>query len=64
MQRNILERHPSVRLRVYAIWTDKRFFDSRAQWDAASLVDTRVTHLWDGDELAGAIAPLLATASR
>jgi hypothetical protein len=53
VQRNILERHPSVRLRVYAIWTDKRFFDSRAQWDAASLVDKRVTHLWDGDDLSG-----------
>jgi hypothetical protein len=53
VQRNILERHPSVRLRVYAIWTDKRFLDSRAQWDAASLVDNRVTHLWDGDDLSG-----------
>ena len=53
MQQNVLERYPSARLRVYAIWTDKRFFDSRDQWDAAGLVDRRVTHLWDGDDIAG-----------
>jgi hypothetical protein len=53
VQREILERHPTARLKVYAVWTDKRFFDSRAQWDAAGLVDKRVTHLWDGDDLSG-----------
>lgn len=53
MQQNVLDRYPSAQIRVYAIWTDKRFFDSRDQWDAAGLVDRRVTHLWDGDDLAG-----------
>jgi hypothetical protein len=53
VQQNILERYPSAPIHVYAIWTDKRFFDSRDQWDAAGLVDRRVTHLWDGDDVTG-----------
>jgi len=53
VQHNVLERYPTAPLHVYAIWTDKRFFDSRDQWDAAGLVDRRVTHLWDGDDIAG-----------
>jgi hypothetical protein len=53
VQHTILERHPGSRLRVYAIWTDKLPFDSRRQWDAAELVDPRVMHLWDGDDLSG-----------
>lgn len=53
MQHNLLERYPGARLRVYAIWTDKRFFDSRDRWDAAGLVDRRVTHLWDAPDLSG-----------
>ncbi|MGH7747338.1 MAG: hypothetical protein ACREQ5_21655 [Candidatus Dormibacteria bacterium] len=53
MQHNVLERYPRARIRVYAVWTDKRFFDSRDKWDAAGLVDRRVTHLWDGPDLAG-----------
>ncbi len=53
MQHTILEPHPGARLRVLAIWTDRRFFDSRQQWDAAELVDPRVTHLWDQGDLSG-----------
>jgi hypothetical protein len=53
VQQNVLERYPTAPIHVYAIWTDKRFFDSRDQWDAAGLVDRRVTHLWDGDDIAG-----------
>ena len=53
MQQNVLERYPTAALHVYAVWTDKRFFDSRDQWDAGGLVDRRVTHLWDGDDVAG-----------
>ena len=53
MQHDILEGHPAARLRVYAIWTDKLFFDSRDRWDAAGLADPRVTHLWDGADRVG-----------
>jgi hypothetical protein len=53
VQHDILERHPTARLRVYAIWTDRLFFDSRNRWDTAGLADPRVTHLWDGADLVG-----------
>jgi hypothetical protein len=53
VQHDILERHPAARLRVYALWTNKLFFDSRDRWDAAGLADPRVTHLWDGPDVVG-----------
>ena len=54
MQRNVLDRHPGARLRVYAIWVDKLFTDARSRWDAAGLTDPRVVHLWDGRDVSGA----------
>ena len=54
MQSEILAAHPRARLRVYAIWTSKLFGDARDRWDAAGLVDPRVTHLWDGADVSGA----------
>jgi hypothetical protein len=53
VQSEILKAHPTVRLRVYAIWTNKLFGDARRRWDAAGLVDPRVVHLWDGDDVSG-----------
>jgi hypothetical protein len=53
VQDNLLARYPRAGLRVYALWTDKRFFDSRDEWDSGGLVDHRVVHLWDGSDLAG-----------
>ncbi|HYT26993.1 MAG TPA: hypothetical protein VEP73_10975 [Actinomycetota bacterium] len=53
MQSRILAANPHARLRVYALWTDKLFGDARNRWDAAGLTDPRVTHLWDGPDLAG-----------
>ena len=53
MQSEILRAHPGARLRVYAIWTKKLFGDARDRWDAAGLVDPRVTHLWDGADVSG-----------
>jgi hypothetical protein len=50
----ILEKYPEASLTVYAIWTDKLFRDSRAQWDAGGLTDRRVVHLWDGRDVSGA----------
>ena len=54
MQSEILKPHPTARLRVYAIWTNKLFGDARRRWDAAGLTDPRVVHLWDGQDASGA----------
>jgi hypothetical protein len=54
VQQNVLERAPQADLKVYAIWTDKLFTDSRRKWDAGGLTDPRVAHFWDGpDQLGG-----------
>lgn len=53
MQDNILANSSNPNLKVYAIWTDKLFTDARWRWDAAGLIDKRVEHLWDKDNLAG-----------
>ena len=53
MQSEILAAHPRANLRVYALWTNKLFGDARDRWDAAGLTDRRVTHLWDGNDVAG-----------
>jgi hypothetical protein len=53
VQDHILRAHPHARLAVYALWTDKLFFDSRTEWDTDGLVDRRVVHLWDGKDIAG-----------
>ena len=53
MQSDILKAHPTARLRVYAIWTNKLFGDARRRWDGAGLIDPRVVHLWDGNDVSG-----------
>jgi hypothetical protein len=53
VQSEILRAHPTARLRVYAIWTNKLFGDARRRWDAAGLTDPRVVHLWDGHDVSG-----------
>jgi hypothetical protein len=49
----LLERYRSAKLRVYVIWTMKLTFDSRDQWDGGGLIDPRVVHLWDPQDLVG-----------
>jgi hypothetical protein len=53
VQSEILKPHPTARLRVYAIWTNKLFGDARRRWDAAGLTDPRVVHLWDAADASG-----------
>jgi hypothetical protein len=53
VQSDILKAHPTARLRVYAIWTNKLFGDARHRWDAAGLTDPRVVHLWDANDTSG-----------
>ena len=53
MQTQILERYRGAKLRVYVIWTVKLIFDSRDQWDGGGLIDSRVIHLWDQQDVLG-----------
>ncbi len=53
MQTHILENYRNAKLRVYVIWTVKLPFDSRDQWDAGGLIDPRVIHLWDQQDVLG-----------
>jgi len=42
---------------VDAVWANKLLGDARNRWDAAGLVDPRVAHLWDGNDVAGGWLP-------
>ncbi len=53
MQNEILEKNPSSKLQVYAIWLSTLPGDSRSRWDESLITDSRVIHLWDEDEAAG-----------
>ncbi len=53
MQTQILEHYRGAKLRVYVIWTVKLTFDSRDQWDGGGLIDPRVIHLWDQQDVVG-----------
>ena len=48
-----MAKNPSADLRVYAVWTDKLFNDSRSQWDTSGLADRRVSHFWDQADVTG-----------
>ena len=53
MQQNILAKYPQGRVRVYTVWFNMLWGDSRDGWDSTVLPDARVTHLWDGQKLVG-----------
>jgi hypothetical protein len=53
VQHNILAKYPQGRVRVYAVWFNMLWGDSREGWDSTVLPDARVTHLWDGQKLVG-----------
>jgi hypothetical protein len=48
---NLLERHRDAELRVYVVWVKRWALDTREEIDGAGMVDPRVTHLWDGQNL-------------
>ena len=52
MQENILEKHPDADLRVYVAWLPTLPTDARFSV-ADLMVDDRVRHFWDGDQLLG-----------
>jgi hypothetical protein len=53
VQETLLAAHPEAPLRVYAVWVDRRAGDSRGAWDGGGLIDPRVRHFWDGDDVTG-----------
>ena len=53
MQREILEKNPDARLKVYAVWFDVLGSDDRSAWDPGLLTDSRVLQFWDEDREVG-----------
>jgi len=53
VQRDLLSRHPSANVRVYALWFNMYPGDARAKWPATLLTDARVLHFWDEPRIAG-----------
>lgn len=53
MRTNILDAHPSARLRVYVVWFDMLPGDDRRWTDLAVLNDRRVTNYWDARKATG-----------
>jgi hypothetical protein len=53
VHQEILARNPAPDLRVYAVWFNMLFGDSRGRWDGAGLADPRATHLWDEQKAVG-----------
>ena len=53
MRQNVLDKYPSAKLRVYAVWMPMLPTDARSEWDATLLDDRRVRHFWDEDTVLG-----------
>lgn len=53
MEQEILEKNPTVNLRVYAIWFQMYPTDQRTTWPADALPDRRVIHRWDEPKAIG-----------
>jgi hypothetical protein len=50
---NVLDAHPSARLRVYVVWFDMLPGDDRRWTDLQVLNDRRVTNYWDSAKATG-----------
>ena len=53
MRSEILEKHPSARLRVLVVWFDMMTGDSRQTTDLRLFSDSRALNFWDGGHVAG-----------
>lgn len=53
VQRELLEKNPAARIRVYAVWFAMFPGDDRGDWRPDVLGDLRVIHLWDEEKKAG-----------
>ncbi|HET9251585.1 MAG TPA: hypothetical protein VFP58_05655 [Candidatus Eisenbacteria bacterium] len=53
MQTDVMERHPELRLKVYAVWFHMVWTDSRRRWPEHLISDPRVEHFWDEEKALG-----------
>lgn len=53
VQTEILEKFPSAKLRVYAIWVAAFPNDSKSRWRKNLLTDPRASHFWDDGKVLG-----------
>lgn len=55
MQKEILEKYPDGKAKVYAVWFSMIASDSRSRWKwtAGVLNDPRVIHMWDEKKIIG-----------
>jgi len=53
VQQEILAKNPASDLRVYTVWFNMLFGDSRDRWDGAGMTDARVRHFWDEQKVVG-----------
>ena len=48
-----MEKHPDLKLKVYAVWFENIWTDARRRWPEDALSDPRVVHYWDEQKAAG-----------
>ena len=53
VQRELLQKHPDLDLKVYAIWFNMVATDDRSRWDSSLIRDPRVLYLWDPEKVVG-----------
>jgi hypothetical protein len=50
---DVLKKHPELPLKVYAVWFDMVWTDSRRRWPERLMSDPRVVHFWDEEKALG-----------
>ncbi|HMC83335.1 MAG TPA: hypothetical protein VKL61_08900 [Candidatus Polarisedimenticolia bacterium] len=53
VQTEILRQNPSLKVKVYAVWFNMVWSDSRSFWPSRAMNDPRVTNLWDRKKIVG-----------
>ena len=53
VRQEILQKHRSAKLAVYAVWLPMQIGDARSEWDRRVLDDPRVVNLWDEERASG-----------
>jgi hypothetical protein len=53
VQTELLEKNREVQLKVYAVWFNMMWSDSRDRWPRDVLTDPRVAHFWDEAKVVG-----------
>jgi hypothetical protein len=53
VQTELLQKHPELPLRTYAVWFDMVWTDSKDRWPKRLIADPRVAHFWDEEKSLG-----------